>query len=149
MVVGIPEGAPAPIQTTDPGSMIAKEVSIQAIAVGDRRDAIECLDMAARGVKEQSENFMTLNGMWRFSWVRHAEARPTDFWRTDFNDRGWDSIPVPGVWNALEIDGRPVDGVGFATYRLRVLEGRKCSPFPHGLCVSEYVDILMACEKIV
>ena len=60
--------------------------------------AYESADMAARGVKEQSENFMTLNGMWKFFWVRHADARPTDFWRTDFSDRGWDSIPVPGVW---------------------------------------------------
>lgn len=50
MVVGIPEGDPAPIQNTDPGSMVAKELSIQGIAVGDRRDAIECLDMAARGI---------------------------------------------------------------------------------------------------
>lgn len=48
--------------------------------------------------KELSANFMTLNGTWKFNWVRNADERPTDFFRTDFNDRGWDNLQVPAVW---------------------------------------------------
>lgn len=48
--------------------------------------------------KEQSVNFMTLNGPWKFNWVENADQRPTDFFRTDFNDRGWATMPVPGLW---------------------------------------------------
>lgn len=53
---------------------------------------------AQRGIKEVSDNFMTLNGLWRFNWVKDADCRPTDFWKQDFNDRGWSSISVPGIW---------------------------------------------------
>ena len=35
---------------------------------------------------------------WKFFWVRNADARPTDFWKTGFNDKGWDNLQVPGVW---------------------------------------------------
>lgn len=50
MVVGLPEGTPAPIAQAHPQMLAAKELSIRGIAVGDRKDAIECLDMAARGI---------------------------------------------------------------------------------------------------
>ena len=60
--------------------------------------AYENADMAARAEKELSENFMTLNGTWKFFWVKDADARPTDFWRVGYNDKGWDDMPVPGVW---------------------------------------------------
>ncbi|MDE6826466.1 MAG: beta-galactosidase, partial [Paramuribaculum sp.] len=53
---------------------------------------------AAEGTPEESPNYMTLNGMWKFNWVRNANERPTDFFKPGFNDKGWDSIPVPGVW---------------------------------------------------
>ncbi|MFR9580680.1 MAG: glycoside hydrolase family 2 TIM barrel-domain containing protein [Rikenellaceae bacterium] len=48
--------------------------------------------------KESSQNFMTLNGDWRFNWVRNAEDRPMDFYQSDYNDRDWGYMPVPGVW---------------------------------------------------
>ena len=41
---------------------------------------------------------MTLNGIWKFNWVKNADARPTDFYRTDYNDKGWGQMKVPGVW---------------------------------------------------
>lgn len=60
--------------------------------------AYESADVATRGLKEQSSRFMTLNGIWKFFWVKDADARPTDFWRVGYNDKGWNDIPVPGVW---------------------------------------------------
>ncbi len=53
---------------------------------------------AESGCKELSQNFMTLNGKWRFNWVRNGEDRPLDFYQTSFNDRGWGYMSVPGVW---------------------------------------------------
>ncbi|MFI3305271.1 MAG: glycoside hydrolase family 2 TIM barrel-domain containing protein [Rikenellaceae bacterium] len=60
--------------------------------------AYNCADEAARNVMEESENYMTLNGAWQFNWVKDADDRPTDFFRTDFNDRGWDQLAVPAMW---------------------------------------------------
>ena len=48
--VGIPEGEPKPIAKAWPQTMIAREQSIVAVAVGDRREAIETLDFVARGL---------------------------------------------------------------------------------------------------
>lgn len=60
--------------------------------------AYETAEMADKAVKEQSANFMTLNGSWKFFWVKDADARPTDFWKVGYNDKGWDDMPIPGVW---------------------------------------------------
>ena len=60
--------------------------------------AYESADAAARGAKEKSSNFMTLNGTWKFFWVQDADSRPTDFWKVGYNDKGWSNMTVPGVW---------------------------------------------------
>jgi alcohol dehydrogenase, propanol-preferring len=46
--VGVPEGEPVPIKSALPQLMIAKALSIVGVVVGDRREAIECLDFAVR-----------------------------------------------------------------------------------------------------
>ncbi|MBE6276192.1 MAG: DUF4981 domain-containing protein [Bacteroides sp.] len=60
--------------------------------------AYENAETASKGLKEQSTNFMSLNGTWKFNWVKDADMRPTDFWQTNFNDKGWDDFQVPAVW---------------------------------------------------
>ena len=76
--------------------------------------AYETEDAALKGDKEKSSNFMTLNGAWKFSWVRNADARPTDFYKTDFNDKGWGNMPVPGLWE-LNGFGDPIYvNIGYA-----------------------------------
>jgi len=57
------------------------------------RDADE-----AAGDRTASANFMSLDGLWKFNWVRDADMRPTGFFRTDFDDRSWGTMPVPGMW---------------------------------------------------
>lgn len=76
--------------------------------------AYESEQAAQKGVKEDSQNFMTLNGTWRFNWVKDADCRPTDFWKPNFNDKGWDEMPVPGVWE-LHGYGDPIYvNIGYA-----------------------------------
>jgi beta-galactosidase len=60
--------------------------------------AFENEDLAKSGNKSKSANFLSLNGYWKFNWVSNADARPTDFYKKDFNDKGWADFPVPGVW---------------------------------------------------
>lgn len=76
--------------------------------------AYESAEAAKKGIKENSANFMTLNGTWKFNWVKDADSRPTDFWETGFNDKGWNDIPVPGVWE-LHGYGDPIYvNIGYA-----------------------------------
>lgn len=48
--VGIPEGDLRPIAKAFPQTMIVKAQKIVGVAVGDRQEAIETLDLAARGI---------------------------------------------------------------------------------------------------
>ncbi len=48
--VGMPEGKPVAVEKAYPAAMVQKLASITAVAVGDRREAIEVLEFAARGV---------------------------------------------------------------------------------------------------
>ena len=76
--------------------------------------AYESTEAAIKGIKEKSSNFMTLNGTWKFNWVPNADARPIDFWHPEFNDKGWNTMPVPGVWE-LNGFGDPIYvNVGYA-----------------------------------
>lgn len=60
--------------------------------------AYENLEAADEGVKERSNNYMSLNGTWKFSWVANADQRPVDFFKLEYNDKAWDNIQVPAVW---------------------------------------------------
>ena len=60
--------------------------------------AFESPEAALAGDKARSERFLTLNGYWKFDWVRNADQRPTDFYRVDYDDKGWGRMPVPGIW---------------------------------------------------
>ncbi len=44
----------------------------------------------------------TLNGIWKFKWVRSPKDRPKEFMKTYFDASSWDDIKVPSNW---EIEG--------------------------------------------
>ena len=48
--VGVPEGDPVAIANADPAKMLVSQLNIRGSAVGNRKEAIETLEMAARGV---------------------------------------------------------------------------------------------------
>lgn len=57
---------------------------------------------------------LMLNGVWNFNWNEDKDSRPADFWTVTYDDSGWDSIPVPGMWE-LNGYGDPVYvNVGYA-----------------------------------
>ena len=49
--VGVPEGDAVPIATADPAKMLVSQLKIVGSAVGNRKDAIETLQMASRSVE--------------------------------------------------------------------------------------------------
>lgn len=62
---------------------------------------------ALDGIKENSPWYMSLNGNWKFHWVPRPEERPLDFYKTNFNDNDWKTIPVPSNWE-MQGYGTPI-----------------------------------------
>ncbi|VGO19754.1 glycoside hydrolase family 2 TIM barrel-domain containing protein [Pontiella sulfatireligans] len=48
--------------------------------------------------KSDSPYFQSLNGTWKFQWVKTPEARSRDFQHPDFDVSSWDDIAVPSCW---------------------------------------------------
>ncbi len=51
---------------------------------------------------EKGDRSLSLNGLWRFNWTKNPAERIEEFYRVDFEDRGWAEFPVPANW---EING--------------------------------------------
>ena len=64
--------------------------------------AYESLEKARRGVKEGSSRFMTLEGKWKFCFVKDHNQAPQGFFLPKFDDSSWEDFPVPGLF---EING--------------------------------------------
>ena len=58
--------------------------------------------------KENSLWYQSLNGLWKFNWVKNPKDRPMDFYKEDFDDSGWSYFPVPANWE--------VHGYGYPIY---------------------------------
>ena len=43
-------------------------------------------------------NMLSLNGTWDFRWYETVEDRAADFFKEEYDISGWDTIPVPGMW---------------------------------------------------
>lgn len=64
-------------------------------------------NQALEAIREKSSWFLSLNGNWKFHWVPRPEERPQDFYRTDFDDVDWKTIPVPANWE-MQGYGTPI-----------------------------------------
>ncbi len=67
----------------------------------------ESVEMAQKNIPTQSANYQTLNGRWKFYWVKDADKRPLNFYKSDFEDAGWKNMNVPAMWE-LNGHGDPV-----------------------------------------
>lgn len=76
--------------------------------------AYPSVEAARTGCKEKASNFLSLNGMWKFNWVRNETEKPVNFYQVEFEDQCWVDFPVPGLWE-LNGYGDPVyKNVGYA-----------------------------------
>lgn len=56
---------------------------------------------------QASERYRSLNGNWKFHWVKNPDQRPRTFHHSEFDDSDWDSIQVPSNWE-VEGYGHPI-----------------------------------------
>lgn len=64
--------------------------------------------VAAKGQWEQSANYQSLNGDWKFKWVERPADLPAGFESTTYDDSQWPLFKVPGNWE--------LNGYGFPLY---------------------------------
>lgn len=61
-------------------------------------------ELARTGDRVKSPWFQLLNGAWKFHGALRPAERPVDFYRTDFNDAAWGTMPVPSSWQMHGFD---------------------------------------------
>lgn len=64
--------------------------------------AFENESLAKQNDISKSENHLSLNGIWKFNWVRDPELRPKDFYKNEYTTENWKNIKVPSNW---EVEG--------------------------------------------
>ena len=70
--------------------------------------AYENRQLALKNNKNNSYNFYSLNGDWKFKWVTAPSKIPTDFYTQNFVDKKWNDFQVPASWE--------VNGYGIPIY---------------------------------
>jgi beta-galactosidase len=53
------------------------------------------IQLTANSERVKSSFYRSLNGDWKYHYSSNQLARVPDFWKPEFNDRSWDTIPVP------------------------------------------------------
>ena len=76
--------------------------------------AYENKEKALKGDMNASDNFLSLHGNWNFKWVENADQRPTDFYKTDYNDKGWGTMKIPAIWEVNGFGDPIYVNIGFA-----------------------------------
>ena len=76
--------------------------------------AFESEDAARAGEKGASSRYLSMEGMWRFNFVKNHQDAPANFWRSDFDDSKWENFPVPGLFELNGHGDRIYKNVGYA-----------------------------------
>ncbi|MFX1418406.1 MAG: glycoside hydrolase family 2 TIM barrel-domain containing protein [Promethearchaeota archaeon] len=56
------------------------------------------INSALTGKFESSQYYKSLNGKWKFNWVKKPSERPKNFYRVNFDVYNWNEITVPSNW---------------------------------------------------
>ena len=65
------------------------------------------MDELKTGNPEASSFYISLNGLWKFTFSEKPADRPGDFFKTEFDDSTWSLITVPSNWE-MEGFGYPI-----------------------------------------
>lgn len=77
---------------------LSKETARATFAsFGDLKSALKILP-------EHSCFWRSLDGQWKFNWVKHPDERPKDFFQPSFDVSGWKEIAVPSSWQCQGYD---------------------------------------------
>ncbi|MBN2318737.1 MAG: DUF4981 domain-containing protein [Acidobacteria bacterium] len=61
-------------------------------------------EQAMKGDRSQSPWFRSLNGSWKFQCSESSAKRPVDFYKQDYDDSRWRTIPVPSNYQLQGCD---------------------------------------------
>ncbi|MFC6229649.1 ATP-binding protein [Paenibacillus allorhizosphaerae] len=67
----------------------------------------------------QKDGTLPLNGEWSFSWQQLQQSEADQ--ASEQSQLPAQTIKVPGSWNGTVVDGVPLSGEGYATYRLKIM----------------------------
>ena len=65
----------------------------------------------------KGDRSFSLNGTWKFHWSPTPDGKIKDFYRTDFEDKGWKDFPVPANW---EVNGYGTPIYASAGYTFKI-----------------------------
>lgn len=58
-----------------------------------------CYDKADNAAKRKDSPYkLSLNGTWKFSWLKGVVEMPERYREKDYDDSTWEDIQIPGVW---------------------------------------------------
>lgn len=76
--------------------------------------AFENEALATLGDKSKSARYLSLEGMWRFNWVKDHNKAPRDFFAVGYDDSQWKDFPVPGLFELNGYGDRIYRNIGYA-----------------------------------
>lgn len=76
--------------------------------------AFESEDLASVGDKSLSRRYLSLEGMWRFLFVKDHDKAPQGFFAPGYDDSDWVQFPVPGLFEMNGYGDRIYKNVGYA-----------------------------------
>lgn len=59
---------------------------------------------ALEGIRSKSTNYISLDGIWKFHFVKTPDQRPCWFFKDDYDTHDWDNIEVPSNWQMKGYD---------------------------------------------
>ena len=75
--------------------------------------AFESADKA-KGDKSASDRFLSMEGMWKFHFVKDHQNAPKDFFSLKFDDSKWVDFPVPGLFELNGYGNKIYKNMGYA-----------------------------------
>ena len=76
--------------------------------------AFETEALARGAKKEASKRFLSMEGMWKFLWVKDHNNAPAGFYQTNYDDSQWVEFPVPGLFEIKGYGDRIYKNVGYS-----------------------------------
>ena len=76
--------------------------------------AFENEETARVGEKAQSSRYLSMEGTWRFLFVKNHQDAPKNFWALNYDDTQWEDFPVPGLFELNGHGDRIYKNVGYA-----------------------------------
>ncbi len=76
--------------------------------------AYENLDKAQNFDKKKSANYLSMEGMWKFNFVKDHNQRPANFFAVKYDDSQWKDFPVPGLFEFNGYGDRTYKNIGYA-----------------------------------